>query len=139
MRSIEDIKQRVLGAGAGDRLMEQMSSGHPLAIFVPEFIKEEYQDDVLEITEENVIAEMKSYMDFAFSKAYGCRGISSSRSIWKFTQWLWLLEDELLEFAEDDDNYPMYGVPILRKICKKFGFTDPHPEDEYRGDETWYD
>ena len=137
MKTIDEIKERVLGAGASDQLMSQLSSGHPLSIFVPEFIKEEFQNDVLEITPENVIAQMKEYIDFAFGKAYGCRGISSGRSIWKFGEWLWLLEDELYDFSQNDDNYPMYGVPILRKIAEKFEFTDPHPDYKYRGDEVW--
>lgn len=138
MKTLKEIKERILDGSPTNSLMIQLSSGHPLCIFVPEFIKDEYQHDVLEITEENIIAKMKDYIEFAFGKAYGCRGISSSRSIWKFTEWLWALEDDLLEFAEDDDNYEMYGIPILRKISEKFGFTDPYPIYEYKGNETWY-
>ena len=44
------------------------------------------------------------------------------RSIDHFRAWLWLLGDEMLRFADDGDNYPMYGKPILRRICEKYGF-----------------
>ena len=139
MRSLDEIKVRV-DQHFGDEVqgtMIAMAGGyHPVMIYHPDYVKEGYEASPL--TEEEVVKEMKEYIEFAFGKAYNCRGLSSSRSIWKFTQWLWLLEDhELMTFAEDDDNYAMYGVPVLRKIAEKYGFTDPHPDWTYIGDEMW--
>ncbi len=43
-----------------------------------------------------------------------------------FRAWLWLMEDgDTLAFAEEDNNYPNYGAPILAKICEKYGFEKP--------------
>lgn len=103
--------------------MIAMSNYHPLMVYHPDYIKEGEEPDPL--TQEAIIEEMRSYMEFALGKAYNERGISASRSVWKYVQWLWVLEDEeLLDYAEDDDNYPMYGLPILQKICTKYGFEE---------------
>lgn len=73
-------------------------------------------------THMNVIKEIVDYLPFAFEKALGERGISASRSIAHFQNWLWLIkDDELLAFADDDDNYSEYGLPILEKIKAKYG------------------
>lgn len=86
-----------------------------------ESIQDGWDDDVIEPTRENVIADMVEYMDFALGKAIDHRGLSASRSIEKMTAWLWLLNDEkTLEFAEDDSNYASYGAPILKKICEVY-------------------
>lgn len=75
------------------------------------------------LTRDAVLTEMRNYMTFAWDKANNERGLSAGRSINHFEAWLWLLGDEeALAFAEDDDNYPEYGRPILRFICERFGF-----------------
>jgi hypothetical protein len=88
-----------------------------------EFLKPEVKENDWKqetLTKENVIASMSSYMVFALGKAEDHRGISACRSIDHFKGWLWLLgDDELIKFA--DHNYPMYGAPILKKICDKYG------------------
>ena len=77
-----------------------------------------------EISEEYIISEIANYLQFAFDKATGQRGISSSRSIMHFCNWLWMIEDhELLAFTQDDNNYGLkggYGIVILRKIREKY-------------------
>ena len=74
----------------------------------------------------NLIREMRNYMQFAWEKVEDHRGLSASRSIIKMTEYLWLLkEDELLKLAQEDDNYYPYGAPILAKICEKLGFPMP--------------
>lgn len=132
MRTLEEIKKRIEEHVAdksplGNRMMIAACGGvHPLMYFHPDYIKEGYQPDPL--TEEAVIDAMRKYIDFAFEKAHNQRGLSANRSIWKFTQWLWLIEDEaLLDFAENSDNYPMYGLPILRAIAEKYGFKEAEP------------
>ena len=98
--------------------------------------KEEWEKDRSELTDEAVKKELVGYLDFAFGKAYGGRGISSSRSIEHFASWLFLLgDDELFNFATDDRNYPMYGIPVLNKIRAKYApeYTK-YPEDEYNAE-----
>lgn len=76
----------------------------------------------------SVIERMRDYMPFAWDKALDHRGLSASRSITHFKEWLWLLgDDETLAFAEDDSNYANYGAPILKRVCERYGF--PIPDD----------
>jgi len=83
--------------------------------------------------EQTVLAEMKSYMEFAWSKVIDHRGLSASRSIEKMRAWLWLMgDDELLEYADVDENYAQYGAPILMKICEKYGLDIPQDESVKR-------
>lgn len=87
----------------------------------PNLTEADWKDFRREYTKESVIEEIKDYLPFAYEKAEGARGISSNRSIAHFQAWLWLIEDEeLFEFALDDDNYPMYGFPILQRIAEKY-------------------
>lgn len=80
----------------------------------------------------DIIAEMREYMVFAWDKANDERGLSAIRSIQYFTAWLWLLGDEeTFAFASNDDNYAMYGRPILAKICEVYGF----PNENKNGDD----
>ena len=126
MKSLTEIKERIerqLKDPGEGFMIAACNHQHPLQVYHPEYIKEGYEADPL--TEEAIIKEMRDYMDFALGKARNERGISANRSIWKYVQWLWALDDEeLLAFAEDDDNYPMYGMPILQKICDKYGFKE---------------
>lgn len=76
-----------------------------------------------EPTRENVIATMLGYMPFAWEKANGERGLSAARSMYHYTNWLWLLgnEDEL-NLAEEIGDYDDYGKTNLRTICEKYGW-----------------
>lgn len=98
--------------------------------FLKDDVTEEgWNKDYIEYTKENVIKEMREYMEFAWDKASNHRGLSANRSITHFTHWLWLLEDdELLNIAEDGTNYAQYGCPILMQICDKYDL--PVPDDE---------
>jgi len=124
MRTVEEIKERINKKKQWDLfgtivdLIEFLPPEH-----AKPFLKEDanVEDFVKEYTKENVIKEIKNYLPFAYDKAEGARGLSSGRSIMHFCHWLWLLEDhELLAFVEDDDNYPMYGFPMLQKIAEKY-------------------
>ena len=126
IKSLNEIKERI-EAHIEDRreslMIAMCNHQHPLQAYHPEYIKEGFEPNPL--TEEAVIEEMRGYMNFAFGKAHGQRGISASRSVWKYVQWLWLIEDEdLLAFAENESNYAMYGLPVLRKISDKYGFEE---------------
>ena len=81
------------------------------------------------LDEPTVLAQMRSYMEFAWGKVEDHRGISAGRSVQKMGAWLWLLgDDELVAVTEDDSRYPMYGAPILKAICDKYGFPVPDSE-----------
>lgn len=71
-------------------------------------------------TREAVLATMLDYMDFAWEKAHGERGISAWRSIAHFQAWLWLVGER--DMAEQIADYDDYGKPQLKAICRKFGW-----------------
>jgi len=78
------------------------------------------------LNEKFVTEELLSYLNFAFGKAIEHRGISASRSVQKLTEWAWILGlDDLVEFAQDDSNYPNYGVPVLKKFAQHFNVIPP--------------
>lgn len=82
------------------------------------------------LTEEEVRRRMSEYMPFAWGKANNCRGISASRSIDHFRNWLWLLgEDEL---AAEIEDYEYYGKPQLRKVCNFLGLDADQWDDGER-------
>lgn len=81
----------------------------------------------------SILKEMRDYMEFAWDKATGHRGISAGRSIDHFRAWLFLVgDDELLAFANAEGNYPNYGCPILKKISEKYGFPVPNNDKTKR-------
>ena len=80
-------------------------------------------------TNDDVIAAMRDYMEFALGKATGHRGLSAGRSIDHYRGWLWLLGRD----AEIDwDEYAQYGMPILKRICDLFGFPFPAEKSAQR-------
>lgn len=82
---------------------------------------------------EEVIAVMRDYMDFAWTKVRGHRGISAGRSVQKYEAWAWLLDDEeTVKVCRDNSQYAPYGAPILKHICGKYGFEVPRGEDVKR-------
>ena len=87
------------------------------------FLKDEATSDGWEPSErdyDSVKAAMHDYMEFAWGKANGNRGLSAGRSLCHYQAWLWMLGEE--EAAEALDNYSHYGKPQLRAICEKFGW-----------------
>ncbi len=65
----------------------------------------------------DLIAEMKSYLAFAWDKALNHRGISAGRSVNHYQSWMWLLGDD--EYASIDwERYRNYGAPILRQVTE---------------------
>ena len=122
MKTIDEVKAQIkldIDDSIG-RLMIGMCGGfHPLSDFVIECFKPEHIDKVTPLTKENVIEKMQSYIDFALEKAYNQRGISTSRSMWKFKKWLWVLEDPEI----DCDEYLDYGISNLEKIAEKYNLV----------------
>ena len=103
------------------------------------FLKEEYRSEdhrveweaaQKENTSESILAEMRGYMAFALGKAENHRGLSAARSLDHYRAWVWFLGDqELLDFLDNDSNYPQYGVPALKSVGEKYDFPLPSREE----------
>ena len=92
--------------------------------------KEEANDDDINglmrtLSHDGMLETMLGYMEFAWGKANGMRGISASRSIAHYIAWTWLAGDaEFSAKIESDDleGYCYYGKPILESICEFYGW-----------------
>lgn len=101
-----------------------------------EFMKEEARAEFeagkewahKEPTNDIVLADMKDYMKFGWSKVEDHRGISANRTIEKMSVWAWLLGDEELIKKIEDAPYPQYGAPKLKAICEHLGWSMPDGE-----------
>lgn len=99
-----------------------------LGVHLPEGWKDgcESNADKHPLTDEFVRSEAVSYLHFAFGKAIDHRGISASRSVQKMREYAWLLGlDDAVAFADDDANYPNYGVPVLKHMAAALGVELP--------------
>lgn len=66
------------------------------------------------------------YMVFAWMKADNERGLSASRSIEKLSAWMKILSrPDVAAVLDDEELYPMYGKPALRKACEMLGIKCP--------------
>lgn len=74
----------------------------------------------------DVREQMRSYMEFAWSKVINHRGVSASRSVTKLATWCYVLgDDEAEAICRDESRYSQYGAPILAYLCDRFGFDRP--------------
>ena len=71
-----------------------------------------------EWTEENVLRQLKSDVDFGIEKALDHRGISSELMAMVCLSWLDVLEEEDI----DRNLYGWYGSELFKAIDKKYGF-----------------
>ena len=68
--------------------------------------------------------EILEYLDFAYDKAEGERGLSAGRSMLHFRTWIWLEDEKFYnEVINLIDNYTNYGIPALNKISKHYGYA----------------
>lgn len=77
---------------------------------------------------DSILKEMKTYMDFAWLKANGERGLSAGRSMNHYNSWIWLACDDL----GDMTNYEYYGKDNLVKICNHYGWDSSVWDDDIR-------
>ena len=82
-----------------------------------------------ELTDEAVKAEMRDYIEFAWKKANGFRGISAGRSIGHYRAWFWLLGEAEAETELSEENYEFYGKDQLVWITEWLGL-DPEKYDD---------
>lgn len=110
----------------GEVLLGYLDYDHAKPFLKPETTAEKWTPCERTRSDDDVLERMRDYMAFAWEKVEDHRGISAGRSVEKMTEWLWLLgDDDLVRFAEDEDNYPQYGAPVLKAICDKYGFPIP--------------
>lgn len=139
MRTQDQIVKRIKRTGVEDffgtntDLMVYLDFEHAREFLKKNVTKAEWDKDHMDFDRDRTVEDMRKYMVFAWDKAVNHRGLSASRSIDHFCNWLYMLEDdELLEFSESGNNYAYYGVPILKKICDKYGFDVPKGESVQR-------
>lgn len=88
----------------------------------------------LEWTKETMLKQLKEDVEFGFKKALNQRGISASLMSNVIMMWVYILEPDIDVDGERD--YPMYGLPILKKVAIHYGFPNPIGDDN--GDEDSY-
>lgn len=80
----------------------------------------------LPLYRELVLAAAENYTIFAWGKAMDHRGLSAGAAISKLRVWMWLLsDDEAVGILDVGDHYSPYGVPMLMRLCKHFGWPMP--------------
>jgi len=85
-----------------------------------------------ELTYENVVAQLKTDVEFGFEKALDKRGISSELMYEVVKMWMWVLNDDLADLKD----YAMYGLPLYKAVALKYGFENLIGKDE--GNEPKY-
>ena len=130
MRTQEEIKKRF--TEADDMFGTQQQD---LIVFLSfetakEFLKPDYVNKVIAKTEvweqsTDAKAEILKYLSFAYRKARDKRGLSAGRSMLHFKTWIWLDDATFYDEIENSiGNYTDYGISVLDKISKKYGY-DP--------------
>lgn len=77
--------------------------------------------------------QAKEYLAFAIGKIEDHRGISAERSVYKLTEFAWLLGRDDVVAAMDAAEYPQYGAPKVKAFAAGMGWP-------YQGDEqAWLD
>lgn len=122
MRTVEEIRARLEVAREADFFGVALND---LAMYLPEHIPQNLTLEPPPTMEQakQLIAE---YLPFAFEKAEDHRSLSAMRSVLHIINWAWLGEmPNLLAFAESEDNYTNYGVPILKRAALEVGVPLP--------------
>lgn len=97
--------------------------------YLKEGVTQEEWDEIRLCTDEDVRKRSIEYMPFAWEKANSCRGLSASRSLDRYSAWLWLLGvDDGIDF----DDYEFYGKPQLVEICNRLWLDHTEWDDGIR-------
>lgn len=98
-------------------LVERLDADHFMEFAADDADMSDWEPSSCDV--DSVRKELEDYMEFAWDKANGCRGISASRSLAHMKAWLWLMsEAELLDRVEHGITYEYYGKPTLAAICE---------------------
>ena len=104
-------------------------------------LKEDYTPwEPKEFTKENILADLKGDLAFAFNKALNRRGISSELMYNVIMQWNWILDNELQSWP--NEKYALYGLPLFKATALLYGFDNPigdnaGTEHDLYGDSAW--
>ena len=128
-RTQEEILNRLrnsddfFGTQQGD-LLEYLEFEHAKEFLKPEYVeKVESGEEKWEVRADPK-KEILEYLDFAYEKAEGQRGLSAGRSMLHFKSWIWLDDEDFYEKVIDKiDNYSDYGIPALDEISKHYGYV----------------
>lgn len=129
MRTQEEIMVRfekaddLFGTQKGD-LIDYMSFENAKPYLQEEYLaKVESGEEKWEIKTDPE-KEILDYLDFAYDKAEGERGLSAGRSMLHFKTWIWLDDEKFYnEVIDLIDNYTNYGIPALDKISEHYGYV----------------
>jgi hypothetical protein len=82
-------------------------------------------------TDEDVLGVAKDYVEFAYSKINGRRGISAERTVMHYVAWLWLVDSPIYDemFRMYSENYHAYGREILNFIVDHYKWPKPERAD----------
>ncbi len=81
-----------------------------------------------------LVERLAGDLSFGFEKALNKRGISAGMMHEVVKMWLWVLEDDLLDQA--DDLYAQYGLPLFKAVALKYDLPNEIGDDD--GDERKY-
>jgi hypothetical protein len=117
---IEEIENTLVGSMTVDDLYEVLTYEEAKSKLRPEVTVKDWGEGQSR-SHESARNKLVSYLPFAIEKALGHRGISASRSVSHFKNWIFLMEDlEAQEFIADEGNYAMYGVPIIKYLLNRY-------------------
>ncbi len=129
MRTQEEIMDRFnkvddLFGTQKDDLIEYLQFENAKQYLKPEYVqKVEAGEETWEVRTD-AKAAILGYLDFAYGKAEDERGLSAGRSMLHFRSWIWLDDPEFYDqIVFDIDNYTNYGMSVLNKISKHYGFV----------------
>lgn len=126
IRTQEEIKERfdkaddLFGTQQGD-LISYMTFENAKPYLKEEYVKQVESGEEKWEQSTDPKKEILEYLDFAYEKAEGERGLSAGRSMLHFKTWIWLESEEFYsEVIDLIDNYTSYGIPALDKISEHY-------------------
>lgn len=126
IRTQEEIKERfdqaddLFGTQKGD-LISYMTFENAKPYLKEEYVKQVESGEEKWEQSTDPKKDILEYLDFAYDKAEGERGLSAGRSMLHFKTWIWLESKEFYnEIIDLIDNYTSYGIPALDKISEHY-------------------
>lgn len=131
LNAFKEASSAMFGFAAEDYLVAlPFASAKP---YLKDDVTEEDWKMVATRTRESVLAKMKEYASFAWSKVTGHRGISAGRNLDHYRAWCWLLGDEeSVALLDAEGGYAPYGAPKLAFVCKKYDLFIPDSDEARR-------
>lgn len=102
-------------------LLASLDYEHARPYLRPDVTPEGWDDGTLSLDRDSVWQAAAGYLDFAWGKAAGHRGISAERSVEKLAEYAWLLGRDDVVAAMGEAGYAMYGVPKLVAFAEGMG------------------